>query len=57
MLFQVPFPFQLVFLLLVAVVNLGLGFAAAVYLGWAPRNWGDESPWQRMFRNARRWVG
>ena len=24
---------------------------------WAPRVWGDHSPWQRMFRNARRWVG
>ncbi|MFC5570477.1 phosphoribosylformylglycinamidine synthase [Lysobacter yangpyeongensis] len=28
---------------------------------WAPREWlrspADESPWQRMFRNARVWVG
>ena len=24
---------------------------------WAPDGWGDESPWMRMFRNARKWVG
>ncbi len=25
---------------------------------WAPADWtSDESPWQRMFQNARRWVG
>jgi len=24
---------------------------------WAPQAWGDESPWMRMFRNARKWVG
>jgi phosphoribosylformylglycinamidine synthase len=24
---------------------------------WHPDNWGEESPWLRMFRNARRWVG
>lgn len=24
---------------------------------WAPDTWGDESPWMRMFRNARKWVG
>ncbi|HZH44618.1 MAG TPA: phosphoribosylformylglycinamidine synthase [Lysobacter sp.] len=24
---------------------------------WAPRGWGDDSPWLRMFRNARVWVG
>jgi phosphoribosylformylglycinamidine synthase len=23
---------------------------------WAPVAWGDESPWLRMFRNARKWV-
>jgi len=23
---------------------------------WAPPAWGDASPWQRMFRNARAWV-
>ncbi len=24
---------------------------------WAPRDWGEEGPWLRMFRNARTWVG
>jgi phosphoribosylformylglycinamidine synthase len=24
---------------------------------WAPREWPDASPWMRMFRNARAWVG
>jgi len=24
---------------------------------WAPAGWPDESPWMRMFRNARKWVG
>jgi phosphoribosylformylglycinamidine synthase len=24
---------------------------------WAPRNWPDDGPWQRIFRNARKWVG
>ena len=24
---------------------------------WHPRNWGENSPWQRMFDNARVWVG
>ena len=24
---------------------------------WAPRDWPEDSPWQRMFRNARAWVG
>jgi len=24
---------------------------------WAPESYGDESPWMRMFRNARKWVG
>jgi len=28
-----------------------------VNLSWAPRDWGDDSPWLRMFRNARVWVG
>jgi phosphoribosylformylglycinamidine synthase len=28
-----------------------------VNFSWAPRGWGDESPWLRMFRNARQWVG
>jgi len=24
---------------------------------WAPRDWPDDGPWLRMFRNARKWVG
>ncbi|MDQ3160608.1 MAG: phosphoribosylformylglycinamidine synthase subunit PurQ, partial [Pseudomonadota bacterium] len=24
---------------------------------WAPADWPDESPWLRMFRNARTWLG
>ncbi|MEE4216181.1 MAG: phosphoribosylformylglycinamidine synthase [Xanthomonadales bacterium] len=28
-----------------------------VNFSWAPREWGDVSPWQRMFQNARHWVG
>ena len=26
-------------------------------MSWHPENWGEDSPWLRMFRNARRWVG
>ncbi len=29
----------------------------SVQMSWAPREWGDVSPWMRMFRNARAWVG
>ena len=31
-------------------------FRTAVH-SWAPEGWPDESPWMRMFRNARKWVG
>ncbi|MGE5621928.1 MAG: phosphoribosylformylglycinamidine synthase subunit PurQ, partial [Bacillota bacterium] len=24
---------------------------------WHPDSWGEYSPWMRMFRNARKWVG
>ena len=24
---------------------------------WAPADWPEDSPWQRMFRNARVWIG
>ena len=24
---------------------------------WHPADWGDDAPWMRMFRNARKWVG
>ena len=29
----------------------------SVNFSWAPPEWGDASPWQRMFRNARHWTG
>lgn len=29
----------------------------SVQLSWRPAAWGEDSPWMRMFRNARRWVG
>jgi phosphoribosylformylglycinamidine synthase len=25
-------------------------------LSWHPRDWPEDSPWLRMFRNARAWV-
>ncbi len=28
-----------------------------VQLSWHPDSWGEDSPWMRMFRNAREWVG
>jgi phosphoribosylformylglycinamidine synthase len=28
-----------------------------VQMSWHPAEWGEDSPWLRMFRNARRWVG
>jgi phosphoribosylformylglycinamidine synthase len=28
----------------------------SVNLSWAPREWAGDSPWMRMFRNARAWV-
>ncbi len=28
-----------------------------VQMSWHPPEWGAESPWLRMFRNARRWLG
>jgi phosphoribosylformylglycinamidine synthase len=31
--------------------------ARTVQMSWAPREWGEDSPWMRMFRNARVWVG
>lgn len=30
---------------------------AAVNFSWHPADWGDASPWARMFQNARVWVG
>jgi phosphoribosylformylglycinamidine synthase len=29
----------------------------AVQQSWHPKEWGEDSPWMRMFRNARRWLG
>jgi phosphoribosylformylglycinamidine synthase len=29
----------------------------SVQMSWHPESWGDDSPWLRMFRNARVWVG
>jgi phosphoribosylformylglycinamidine synthase len=26
-------------------------------MSWHPEGWGEDSPWQTMFRNARRWLG
>jgi len=28
-----------------------------VQLSWHPPEWGEDSPWMRMFRNARAWLG
>jgi hypothetical protein len=28
-----------------------------VQLSWRPPEWGECSPWQRLFDNARTWVG
>jgi phosphoribosylformylglycinamidine synthase len=28
-----------------------------VAMSWHPQGWGADSPWMRMFRNARAWVG
>jgi len=28
-----------------------------VQMSWHPDEWGEDSPWMRMFRNARAWVG
>ncbi len=29
----------------------------SVQMSWHPREWGEDSPWMRMFRNARAFVG
>jgi phosphoribosylformylglycinamidine synthase len=28
-----------------------------VQMSWHPREWGEDSPWMRIFRNARLFVG
>ncbi len=29
----------------------------SVQMSWRPAEWGEDSPWMRMFRNARAWAG
>jgi phosphoribosylformylglycinamidine synthase len=29
----------------------------SVQMSYHPAQWGEDSPWMRMFRNARKWVG
>jgi phosphoribosylformylglycinamidine synthase len=29
----------------------------SVQMSWHPQGWGEDSPWMRMFRNARAWLG
>src|SRR5438477_24025 len=29
----------------------------SVQMSWHPSEWGEDSPWMRMFRNARAWLG
>jgi phosphoribosylformylglycinamidine synthase len=29
----------------------------SVCMSWAPADWGEDSPWMKLFRNAREWVG
>ena len=29
----------------------------SVLFSWKPDGWGEDSPWMRMFRNARKWIG
>jgi phosphoribosylformylglycinamidine synthase len=29
----------------------------SVQMSWHPEKWGEDSPWMRMFRNARVWCG
>jgi phosphoribosylformylglycinamidine synthase len=31
-------------------------FRTAIH-SWSPAGWGEDSPWMRLFRNARKWVG
>jgi phosphoribosylformylglycinamidine synthase len=28
----------------------------SVQMSWHPAEWGEDSPWMRIFRNARAWV-
>jgi phosphoribosylformylglycinamidine synthase len=29
----------------------------SVQMSWHPLSWGEDSPWMRVFRNARAWLG
>ncbi len=29
----------------------------SLQMSWHPADWGEDSPWMRLFRNARAWVG
>ncbi|EQD66982.1 phosphoribosylformylglycinamidine (FGAM) synthase, partial [mine drainage metagenome] len=29
----------------------------SVQMSWRPERWGEDSPWLRLFRNARAWLG
>ena len=29
----------------------------SVAMSWSPSDWGEDSPWMRLFYNARAWVG
>ncbi|MBL8483790.1 MAG: phosphoribosylformylglycinamidine synthase [Rhodocyclaceae bacterium] len=29
----------------------------SVQMSWHPSGWGEHTPWMRLFRNARKWVG
>jgi phosphoribosylformylglycinamidine synthase len=29
----------------------------SVQMSWHPAKWGEDSPWMRLFRNARTWLG
>ncbi|MGB7541756.1 MAG: phosphoribosylformylglycinamidine synthase [Burkholderiales bacterium] len=40
----------------VAMPHPERGFRS-VQQSWHPEGWGEDSPWMRMFRNARKWVG
>ena len=26
-------------------------------MSWSPKEWGEDSPWMKLFYNAREWVG
>jgi phosphoribosylformylglycinamidine synthase len=29
----------------------------SIQMSWHPDEWGEDSPWMRLFRNARAWLG